>query len=80
MTDTDQEVASRRRAQAALDVIDHVHEAFCDHATSFSCGEIEMIAELYRAWGHDDMADSIIRSHADGDDEGDDHYGQGGET
>lgn len=43
-------------------------------AESFTCGEIEALAGLLRAVGLGELADSMIDSHADGDDEGDDHY------
>jgi hypothetical protein len=44
------------------------------NATAFTCTEIEAIADLYRVTGNDETADAIIAAHAEGDDEGDDHY------
>jgi len=44
--------------------------------SSFTCGEIESVAQVLRVAGHDDTADFIIREHALGDDEGDEHGGQ----
>ncbi len=51
------------------------HDAFCDSGASFSCTEIELIVEVYRAFGHEDWVEAILEGHAAEDDEGDDHYG-----
>ncbi|WP_255782908.1 hypothetical protein [Mycobacteroides abscessus] len=32
------------------------------------------MADLFRTFGYDDAADMWIRAHAEGDDEGDQHY------
>ena len=52
------------------------YEAFADNATSFSCGEIEMIADVYRAFDDAHAAECLLDSHCVDDDEGDEHYGR----
>lgn len=51
-----------------------IADAFLDHATAFGCGEIEKIADLFRAFRLDEMADNIIEAHASGDEPGDLHH------
>ena len=43
-------------------------------AAKFNCGEIEALADLYRAQGQPKAASSIIASHASGDAAGDAHF------
>lgn len=49
-------------------------DAFGMIAEQFSCSEIETIANLYRANGDESTAEGLIEAHAEGDEEGDDHY------
>lgn len=44
-----------------------------DIATSFSCDEVETLAEFLRAYGFGHHAGVWIESHAEGDDCGDQH-------
>lgn len=44
-------------------------------STALTCSEVDVLADLFRTFGHDDAADMWIRAHAEGDDEGDQHYG-----
>ena len=41
--------------------------------TSLTCTEVEALAELFRATGHENAAQVWIDCHAEGDDCGDDH-------
>lgn len=43
-------------------------------ASTLTCGEAEALADLFRAFGKHTSAESIMWSHSDGDEEGDDHY------
>ncbi|MGW6624236.1 hypothetical protein ACWF99_23730 [Nocardia sp. NPDC055002] len=46
-----------------------------DHtAESFSCSEVEALADVFRAIGNNALAEEWIGSHADGDDCGDMHH------
>lgn len=40
----------------------------------FTCSEAETVAAVLRAGGRSDAAEDWISGHADGDDEGDDHW------
>lgn len=44
-------------------------------APNLTCGEVEALADVFRAAGHDDLADEWIKAHAVSDDEGDQHHG-----
>lgn len=48
-------------------------EIASDIATSFNCGEVEILAEFLRACGFDDAASHWIDDHSEGDDCGDEH-------
>ena len=45
-----------------------------DIGTSLSCTEAEALAALLRELGKDGSAVSLIDAHAEGDDEGDEHF------
>ncbi|MER7063921.1 hypothetical protein [Streptomyces albidoflavus] len=47
-----------------------------DVAARFTCIEIEALAELLKALGRPDLADTWIEAHALDDDKGDAHYRQ----
>ena len=49
-------------------------------APTFNCGEIEALADLYRAGGNVGMADYWIEAHSIGDEPGDAHYVPGPAT
>ena len=49
-------------------------EASGDAGRAFTCSEAEAIADVFRACGDLDAAAAWINGHAEGDDEGDDHY------
>lgn len=42
--------------------------------TALTCGEADTLADFFRAFGYNQAADTWIRAHAEGDDEGDEHY------
>ena len=48
--------------------------AVSDIATALTCREADALASLLREVGKPDAADSLIESHAEGDDEGDEHF------
>jgi hypothetical protein len=41
---------------------------------SWNCGEIEALADVFRAVGEDDVADFVVEEHSVSDDSGDQHY------
>ena len=76
MTEPASTITITHDALSAVSImLNSCYEAFADQATSFSCTEIEMIADAYRAFGDGDTATSLIDCHSEGDDEGDDHFG-----
>ena len=64
----------KRQADAVAAVLALDGECWLDQATAFTCSEAEAIAELFRAYGREGFADHFIEVHAEGDEEGDDHY------
>lgn len=44
-------------------------------APTLTCNEVDALADLFRAHGHDDIADQWITWHTEEDDEGDAHCG-----
>ena len=65
------EIAQTAVGQIA-DVLAGAHEAMAH----FTCTEIDTIADALRACGFEADADTIVAAHAEGDEEGDDHYGE----
>ncbi|SKV09278.1 Uncharacterised protein [Mycobacteroides abscessus subsp. abscessus] len=65
---------------AALLAAERFANAFADGeiasevGTALTCSEVDVLADLFRTFGYDDAADMWIRAHAEGDDEGDQHY------
>lgn len=59
---------------AAQAVVDLDPGCWYDQATAFTCTEADALADLLRAAGHTNTAAVFIEAHAEGDDEGDDHY------
>lgn len=51
-----------------------LHEAMCDNATSFTCGEAETVAGIYEAVGLNDEARQFLTMHATGDDDESDQH------
>ena len=45
-----------------------------DIGTALACREADALASVLRELGKPDAADALIEAHAEGDDEGDDHY------
>ncbi len=41
---------------------------------AFSCNEIEILWDMFDTAGYRDTANQILEWHAEGDDEGDEHY------
>lgn len=60
--------------EAATLAAEVLSEAAYDMATTFSCTEAETIAGLFRVLDMPEDADAFLAAHADGDDEGDQHY------
>lgn len=60
--------------RAVTNVLDVFSEARGEVATSFNCGEAEIIADLYRVTGDHEGANEFLLEHAADDDEGDDHH------
>lgn len=65
---------------AVEDLIQLDASVWIDTATRFSCHEAEALAEVFRAAGATSLAEEFVSAHARDDDEGDDHYGKGGEA
>lgn len=59
---------------AAEALMDLAVDMWADNATGFSCGEADAIAQLIRVVHNDQTALDFLVAHADGDDEGDDHF------
>lgn len=61
---------------ALEDLLDLLVDGYMLHdvATHFACSEANTFAEFLRAFGHGDLADSFVESHAEDDDEGDPHH------
>lgn len=61
-----------------LPVLERFADVMCeaggDTATAFTCTEAEAIAAVFRSIGDHTTAGRWIDAHAEGDDEGDDHY------
>lgn len=47
-----------------------------DYRCTYTCGEANAAADLYRALGDDETAKAVIAAHAAYDEEGDQHYGR----
>ena len=45
-----------------------------DIASALTCTEADALADLLRTSNHPDSADGLIAAHAEGDDEGDEHF------
>ncbi|MDI3407957.1 hypothetical protein [Streptomyces cavernicola] len=45
-----------------------------DYDCHLQCSEADALAELFRAFGHQDIADEVIAAHAAHDEPGDSHY------
>lgn len=45
-----------------------------DYGCTLTCSEAEALADLFRAFERPDSADALMRSHAEFDDPGDEHY------
>ncbi|HUZ01655.1 MAG TPA: JAB domain-containing protein, partial [Thermomicrobiaceae bacterium] len=66
------EATRARRIVAAVDALAELDSAcWFDQATAFSCSEADTLAELFRAAGHDGLAEQFIAEHARGDEDGD---------
>lgn len=55
-------------------LLSDVFNGLAENAEAFTCREIEALAEIYRLHRLDISANALVAYHADGDDEGDDHY------
>ncbi|MHB8538168.1 MAG: JAB domain-containing protein [Candidatus Dormibacteria bacterium] len=66
------EATRARRTAAAVDALaDLDPSVWFDQATQFSCSEADTLAEVFRAAGHQGLAEQFIGEHARGDEEGD---------
>ncbi len=45
-----------------------------DYGCTLTCREAEAMADLFRAFGRPEVAESLMESHAETDEYGDDHY------
>lgn len=61
-----------KAAMNAADVLSD-SEIADEVGTALTCTEVEALAELFRATGHEDAAQAWIECHAEGDDCGDSH-------
>lgn len=64
---------------AAVDALASIASGMYDAEAlgGLTCAEVEAIAEVLRAGGHDEAAATIVDAHAHGDDdEGDEHHGR----
>lgn len=55
--------------------LDAILSAATDNGGSFTCDETDAIYDLFCAAGREDEGDLFREYHAEGDDEGDLHYG-----
>lgn len=72
---TDTEDAFRELTRRVDHLADVLHQL--DTGGTFetmTCGEIEALADVLRCTGRTEVVDFIIGQHAEGDDEGDQHY------
>lgn len=45
-----------------------------DIASQLTCSEANALADLLRAYNYPEDADAMLSAHAEGDDEGDEHF------
>jgi hypothetical protein len=64
-----EEVAVQRFAEVWSDFY-----LLSDIGEKLTCCEAEALAGVLRVLDHEDVADALLAAHAEGDDEGDDHY------
>lgn len=67
----------RGRLAAAYNLAAMDPDMWHDNATHFNCAEADAIAAFLRAFTREATADTFLRCHADGDDDGDQHHPDG---
>jgi hypothetical protein len=71
------------RQRSAIDDMVHMDGAFytwSDLGPHLSCREAEAVAEFFSAFGADEVAEALLVSHGEDDDEGDEHWTGTGEV
>ncbi|MDI3386921.1 hypothetical protein QIS99_12015 [Streptomyces sp. B-S-A8] len=62
-------------ATAFVDAWQHLAPTLTyDYECHLQCSEANTLAELFRAFGRQDVADEVIAAHAEHDEPGDSHY------
>lgn len=71
-------ISTPRLVNAVYELADMVGEfEEFETLTSWTCMETDALADVFRAANRIDAAAAVIRAHAPGDNEGDDHFGMG---
>ncbi|MFD8597730.1 hypothetical protein ACFV1L_22270 [Kitasatospora sp. NPDC059646] len=72
---TEMGTVTRDWIASAIQLAKGLSDGYClyDTATSFTCGEAEMFAEFMADFGCKGVAETFLKEHAEGDDEGDTH-------
>lgn len=64
----------QERWEAAIGVAELSVEVWFDQARAFTCTEADAVARFLDTWHRPGVGDEFLILHAEGDDEGDDHF------